>query len=62
MRPFIIDNVSAGSVVISDAFSSYPNALAGSEYEHDPSTSSALACRRTRSFPPCTDFSVLAKL
>lgn len=36
LRPFITDNVSPGSVVISDAFSSYPNALAGPEYEHNP--------------------------
>ena len=36
LRPFITANVSPGSVVISDALSSYPNAVAGPEYEHNP--------------------------
>lgn len=36
LRPFITANVSPGSVVISDALSSYPNAVAGPGYEHNP--------------------------
>lgn len=36
LQDFITANVSPGSVVISDAFSSYSNALAGSDYEHNP--------------------------
>gem|GEM_PF-1278769 len=36
LREFITANIAPGSVVISDALSSYPNALAGPEYEHDP--------------------------
>ena len=36
LREFITANIAPGNVVISDALSSYPNALAGPEYEHDP--------------------------
>lgn len=36
IQDFVTENVAPGSVVISDAFSSYPSALAGPEYEHNP--------------------------
>ena len=36
LREFITANIAPGSTVISDALSSYPNALAGPDYEHDP--------------------------
>src|SRR5680860_371052 len=36
LREFITANIAPGSIVISDALSSYPNALAGPDYEHDP--------------------------
>lgn len=36
LRKFITANIAPGSLVISDGLSSYPIALAGSEYEHNP--------------------------
>ncbi len=36
LREFIGENIAPGSLVISDGLSSYPNALPGSEYEHNP--------------------------
>ena len=36
LHEFITANITPGSLVISDALSSYPNALAGSEYQHEP--------------------------
>ena len=36
LREFDTANIIPGSIVISDALSSYPNALAGPDYEHDP--------------------------
>jgi len=36
LREVVAANIAPGSVVISDALSSYPSALAGSEYEHNP--------------------------
>ena len=36
LREFIAASIAPGSVVISDALGSYPSALAGSEYEHNP--------------------------
>ena len=36
LREFITANIGPGTTVISDALSSYPNALAGPDYEHDP--------------------------
>jgi transposase-like protein len=36
LREFITANIAPGTTVISDALSSYPNALAGPDYEHDP--------------------------
>lgn len=36
LREFITASIAPGSVVISDALGSYPRALAGSEYEHNP--------------------------
>ena len=36
LRSFITASIAPGSIVISDALSSYPNALAGPDYEHDP--------------------------
>lgn len=35
LREFITANIAPGSTVISDALTSYPSALAGSDYEHD---------------------------
>ena len=36
LREFITVNIAPGSLVVSDALASYPNALAGPEYAHDP--------------------------
>ncbi|MPY76952.1 MAG: IS1595 family transposase, partial [Actinophytocola sp.] len=36
IQDFVTENIAPGSVVISDAFSSYSNALADPEYEHNP--------------------------
>jgi len=36
LRAFVADNVAGGSLVISDALSSYPLALKGTDCEHDP--------------------------
>ena len=36
LREFVTANIGPGTTVISDALSSYPNALAGPDYEHDP--------------------------
>lgn len=36
LRTFVVANVAPGSQVVSDALASYPVALAGTEYEHNP--------------------------
>ena len=36
LRTFVLANVAPGSQVVSDALASYPVALAGTEYEHNP--------------------------
>ena len=57
LREFITTNIAPGSTVISDALTSYPSALAGSDYEHARSTSSSPGCRHTNCCPACTDCS-----
>ncbi len=56
LREFITANIAPGSVVISDALSSYPNALAGPDRSTSTirSTSRVPGCKHTSYCPECT--------